>query len=378
MIKKVKYIFLLVICFSFLASCSKDDDTSNNRPTKPAELNDSTLYRIPVIFHVLHNSSSPKVNVVTPAHLQRLLTYVNQMYKGNIYGSSRDIKIEFYPTEVNESGSRLEDAGVEYVRWNGSYPINVTNFMLGRVSNSNTYIWDPNRFINVMIYEFEAEGGDGQTLGISHLPYKQQNDSTIQGLERSPRTALTKENLQYPYCISLNSRAINSLSGRNTNSNKAEFNLNVFLTSKQDDAVVTLAHELGHYLGLYHVFAEDNTGTADNCIDSDYCTDTPSYNKTEYDDWLENFITSRLSRSTFMQLFNRTNCSGTTFQSNNIMDYAYSLSYQFTQQQHDRMRHVLYYSPLIPGPKRNQTTRTIVSHEPLDLPIKMARCTKKL
>ena len=40
------------------------------------------------------------------------------------------------------------------------------------------------------------------------------------------------------------------------------------------------------------------------------------------------------------------------FISYNIMDYAISYSNQFTQNQRERIRHVLSYSPLIPGPKK--------------------------
>ena len=37
------------------------------------------------------------------------------------------------------------------------------------------------------------------------------------------------------------------------------------------------------------------------------------------------------------------------------MDYSVSYSDRFTDDQRDRIRHVLTYSPLIPGPKSYQT-----------------------
>lgn len=52
-----------------------------------------------------------------------------------------------------------------------------------------------------------------------------------------------------------------------------------------NDSTKNLAHELGHYLGLHHVFAEDKNGYADNCNDTDYCQDTPSYNRNKYNVW---------------------------------------------------------------------------------------------
>lgn len=50
------------------------------------------------------------------------------------------------------------------------------------------------------------------------------------------------------------------------------------------------------------------------------------------------------------ELLKRTGSDGKTFNSNNIMDYAISLGHTFTQDQTDRMRHVLNYSLLIPRP----------------------------
>ena len=39
------------------------------------------------------------------------------------------------------------------------------------------------------------------------------------------------------------------------------------------------------------------------------------------------------------------------FTASNIMDYAYCLNNEFTPQQRQRTRHILQYSPLVPGPK---------------------------
>ena len=87
---------------------------------------------------------------------------------------------------------------------------------------------------------------------------------------------MTKKNISFPLSVSINAKYINTLSARYTSSSKEK----TFRGYKEEDVVVTLAHELGHYLGLFHVFAEDrNNGVIDSCVDSDYCQDTPSYNK---------------------------------------------------------------------------------------------------
>ena len=107
-----------------------------------------------------------------------------------------------------------------------------------------------------------------------------------------------------------------------------------------------------------------------SCGDTDYCLDTPSYNKKEYDNKIQQHV-GKWSVEEYNNLFYRTNCKGERFQAVNIMDYAFNDPYQFTHDQKYRMRQVLYYSPLIPGPKKEITgSRSITSNTPLDLPIR--------
>ena len=134
------------------------------------------------------------------------------------------------------------------------------------------------------------------------------------------------------------------------------------------DIRVTLAHELGHYLGLRHVFSEEESGgLLDECKDTDYCKDTPSYNKIEYDNWLNELPGTSYELEYLCQ---RSNCQDIKFISKNIMDYSYSYSNQFTQNQRERIRHVLSYSPLIPGPKKGDIDTRALNESPLDLPIR--------
>jgi len=63
------------------------------------------------------------------------------------------------------------------------------------------------------------------------------------------------------------------------------------------------------------------------------------------------------------------------------MDYAVSLGFQISADQKYRMRHVLYYSPLMPGPKKNGANRNtrvkegrnVQEDQPLQLPITTVR-----
>lgn len=58
------------------------------------------------------------------------------------------------------------------------------------------------------------------------------------------------------------------------------------------------------------------------CVeDTDYCTDTPTYNITKYTKWINGI--DNPDKYSFDELCTRTNCEGSTFISHNIMDYAF-------------------------------------------------------
>ena len=367
------FLFAGMLCM-LLSACKKErieDEVTRKKSdeTEKTVLDDNYIYRLPVIFHVITKGSYSTQNTVPASRYATLLNHVNELYRGGIYGASNDIKVEFYPAPTDEAGNRLPVAGVENIRWNGNYPIDVEEFMTDSRGTNVKYLWDPNRYINVMVFAFDQEDDDGVILGISHLPYKAAGNATLQGLERALYNNMTKANLTHAQCLAINLNYIEEPAGRYVSATHQQS----LFSYKSDDAVVTLAHELGHYLGLYHVFTESRTGgMIDACGDSDYCLDTPSYNKKAYDRILTGYI-GKLTREDLPKLFLRTDCKGNEFQSVNIMDYAYCHAYQFSADQKYRMRQVLYYSPLIPGPKKAiQGTRSIAPERPLNLPVRIA------
>lgn len=317
----------------------------------------ANAYELPVIFHVLYKDQINPLQYVSQSRLADILSIVNMLYKGN--SQSPNMNLEFKLANINPDGEPMKTPGVEYIQWPESYPIDCDKFMSDETGKYVKYLWDPNKYINVMIYNFTSDNSGTTTLGISHLPFSTKGSTFLEGLSPVESTHLSLNNLKFPYCASINSLFIDEQSSGNK-----------YNTS---DVTVTLAHELGHYLGLHHVFSETDKGNLINtCEDTDYCQDTPSYDKQAYDEyyiWAMSAESKIPSNQLFTYLVKRENCSGTEFISTNIMDYAVSYSDQFTQDQRDRIRHVLTYSPLIPGPKKGQTqTRTAVEG-PLDLPI---------
>ncbi len=313
-------------------------------------------YNLPVIFHVLYKDKSDALQYVSQSRLEEILAVVNKLYAE--HSESVDMNLSFLLATTDEDGNTLDTPGVEYIEWEDDYPINFSEFMSDKTSGYVDYLWDPNRFINVMIYNFKGDDGAATTtLGISHLPFTTTGDNCLEGLNEIKYSYLEVSNISFPYCVSINSLYINEQSGQNRYS--------------ASDVTVTMAHELGHFLGLHHVFAEDEEGAANECIDSDYCDDTPSYNKTEYDAYIDYVAERDPKNFTFKNLVKRTNCSGESFVSYNIMDYAVSYSERFTADQRTRVRHVLTYSPLIPGPKKDVVKTRSEAAGVVDLPIRV-------
>lgn len=320
-------------------------------------------YKIPVIFHVLYNNQTDNKQYVSQTRLVEILKNVNAYYRGEtLYNGGDagiDLNLEFVLAENDENGNILTTPGVEYVKFE-SMPLDCEAFM-----SEKRYVdmlWDPNQYINIMLYNFaEVDGGNSVILGISHLPLSVNGSTYLEGLPSTPYAYLTKENLTYPKCVSINSLYIYEDQGEKGSYNSMNVN-------------VTLAHELGHYLGLHHAFDEnDDSSLSTQCINSDYCDDTPSYNRVAYMMNLMAMISEANQQGKTLSMaeaVKRENCkTGEIFSSYNLMDYEISYSDRFTKDQGKRVRHVLTYSPLTPGPKKGSAATRSVVNGPLDLPM---------
>lgn len=320
-------------------------------------------YRLPVIFHVLYSDAEDRNQYIDQGRLLKVLDRVNTYYDGitryNGGDKGVDMNLEFVPAETDETGNALLTPGVEYVKMD-AMPLDCEAFMGD--SRYVKLLWDPNRYINVMLYNFaEVDGGGSVILGISHLPLSTTGTTYLEGLPATQYAYLTKENLSYPKCLSINSLYVYEETGSDGKYNGFDVN-------------VTLAHELGHYLGLHHAFDEDeNSGLSTDCIDSDYCEDTPSYNRIAYMMNLRALLQETAQQGTSLSMaeaVKRENCkTGQIFSSYNLMDYEISYADRLTNDQRNRIRHVLTYSPLTPGPKKGKANTRSVIEGKLYLPM---------
>lgn len=188
-------------------------------------------YKIPVIFHVLYKEDRNSLQKINSSRLSHILDKVNSLYKSK--NNSVDMNLTFTLATTDKNGETLPNPGVEYIQWPESYPIDCEAFMEDNSGEYVKYLWDPNSYINIMVYNFATEpNSNSVTLGISHIPFSTKGKHYLEGLGETDYSHLTLANLQFPLCVSINSLYINEES-TSTKYNTA-------------DVTVTLAHELGH------------------------------------------------------------------------------------------------------------------------------------
>lgn len=320
-------------------------------------------YKLPIVIHVIYDDPSDPRQNPDGKYLQDVIAGVNRAYKG-IGENSSNMNLEFVPATTDPQGNLMPEPGIDRVQWVSS-TMEMTDVMFSNERKYNHFLWDPNEYVNVLLYTFDTSTDPtmGNVMGVSTFPYSP-SSNPMEGTETVPYSHLKLENLKFAYCVSINNIYVTS-----ANYLFPEFGE---LDAQQLSIQNTLTHELGHYLGLRHVFSESEQLA---CADTDYCDDTKSYNKTEYEYTLSDLAEqwqndpSFRTEENFKKAFQRTCCDNSTFEAHNIMDYAYCYSDEFTAEQRMRVRHVLEYSPLIPGPKKGRAANTRVAEGTIDLPI---------
>ncbi len=350
---------------------------------------DSVMYEIPLIFHVItnpediakkdaqNNDNDPNNDYtkVTGSSLQELVEQVNQLYSGNppypkamMKGKEynraglTNSRIRFVLATKDPDGKRLSPSGITShdMTERALDPAVVMQDKKGGTYHSMSY--PISRYINVYVFPFKPGKDVGQiTLGISHMPYLV-TEHTLEGLGTFDRVIKGFDN--YNHCIVLNYQQFENRVKETQSISRIHESLT--------PAAVTLAHELGHYLGLGHVFAEKKSEgetsalqLTEECIDSDFVDDTPSYNRIAYNRVMSEQIAALESsqgstaQSVLTSLLARDLCDGRFNQTSfNLMDYEVSYNDRFTPGQISRMRQVLYYSLTVPGDKLVSPTRS--------------------
>jgi hypothetical protein len=265
-----------------------------------------SVITIPYIIHVIHNGEAVGTATNIPsAWITAQMAAMNRDFRkansdiANLPAAfqslAADFEIEFCPAVVDPQGNILAEPGVDRVNrntkgWNAP-PYTSTYFDNNVKPNT---IWNPDNYLN--IWTANLSGG---VLGYATFP----STTLLQGLTSSIGTATTDG------VVILHTAFGDLNSGLTANYNRGR----------------TLVHEVGHWLGLRHIWGDSSCG-------NDFCNDTPTQQ------------TSNSGCPTFPKVTCSNGPNGDMFY--NYMDYSYDAClYCFTNDQKTRADIVMANSP---------------------------------
>lgn len=329
--KRIYYVLMAVLPLFWVACSSNDSPDSPPGPQTP-EIPENT---IPVVFHILYENPG-NVGQNIPANvIQRRIEQLNAFFLGmQLPGLGANtppandvpINLQFMLATHAPDGTQLQEPGINRVAYPNAGNMSAVNFLSTRTlsTQDRAMNWDQNRYVNIWVFNFlqstNSEVDETFMSGISHLPY---------ALVSNPLPGLVASNYYvanmpaYMHGMALNNRWFTETEG-----------------------TYTFVHEMCHYLGLKHVFIEEEDGFCGPGDDSsdDHCADTPRYSRLEY-------MLSFSSMPEGARML-RVSCSGDVFPSTNVMDYFEGLRHKITPNQRQRIEHVYANSPLIPRSTR--------------------------
>lgn len=261
------------------------------------------IYTLPVVVHVIHDGESVgSGRNISAAQVQSQLDVLNEDFRRlNPDTSSTplafqpvaaDSRIEFCPAVVDEQDNPLSEPGINRINRNtagfATPPYN-TSYINSVIKPATQ--WDPTKYFNIWVLDI-----GGNILGYAQFP-------TQSGLPGIPTTGAANTDgivVGYRYFGRGN---FPQLSGT--------YNLGR-----------TATHEVGHWLGLRHIWGDGG------CSFDDFCNDTPLSDAPNY-----GCQTGSVS-------------CGSTDMVENYMDYSNDACFNlFTEDQKTRMRTVMANSP---------------------------------
>ena len=262
----------------------------NTKGGKGDNMNKATLLTIPCIFHIITDGTGAEN--ISAAQVQAQVDQLNIDFR-NLAGSTdpvaADVEIEFCLAILDPSDNLLPEQGINRVTDYGEGPFN-TGFIDGTIKPGT--IWNPDDYMNVWVADIT-----GGILGYAQFP----SNSGLGGLNANGGAATT-DGVVHLYST------IGSVA--NPFPGGAPYNLGR-----------TMTHEVGHWLGLRHIWGDANCG-------NDFCGDTPQ------------------SQTSNFGCPNLTSCDGNLDMVENYMDYTNDACMDiFTEDQKDRIRTVMLNCP---------------------------------
>ncbi|MFM9826392.1 M43 family zinc metalloprotease [Flavobacterium sp.] len=227
---------------------------------------EATTYTIPVVIHIIHNGDAVNTSIshtsenISDAQAASQITVLNQDFRriANTpgYGTTNynrgvDCQINFVLAKQDPFG--VFTTGIEHLNM---LEANWTEAKIEEILKPDTQ-WDPTQYLNLWTVQFS----DTKLLGYAQFP----SNSNLGGLNTNGGNANT------------DGAVINYITFGSRAENDGSFELN-----KNFNLGRTTTHELGHYLGLRHIWGDDNLCTGDNSDSGDYASDTPDSTAPNY------------------------------------------------------------------------------------------------
>jgi hypothetical protein len=210
-----------------------------------------TLYKIPVVVHVLHRGEAIGEGFNhSKARIEAQIRVLNEDFRRkegtpgfNVHPDGGDAQIEFVLAKIDPDGNPTD--GIVRIDVT-SVQVPPINFNIILQSSQYSY-WNPNEYANVWTMDLAIP--PGLFLGEARFPVSNleglRNDDDSQNADgifiNAPNFGLAKTNID------------------------PNFNMGR-----------TLTHEMGHFLGLLHIWGATTFDGVDGCSSNgDYCNDTP-------------------------------------------------------------------------------------------------------
>lgn len=210
-----------------------------------AKSQNGDIITIPVVVHVIHAGedygTAPNI---TDNQVISQITVMNEDFRKatgtrghNTDPVGADTKIQFALAKVDPNGNPTNGIDRVNLCYTGWSQASVNSYVKPKT------IWDPTQYMNMWSVNFT----DTQLLGYAQFP----SDSGLAGLNASGGLATTDGVVAGYWCFG-----------------SADYDDGTFSLADDVDLGRTMTHEVGHFLGLRHLWGDAACGT-------DYCDDTP-------------------------------------------------------------------------------------------------------